>query len=131
MSSTSTRAALPAPAGESIDVGSYELDGEAPSVSLRIDEIDVVATEANKEFIEIRNTGDYTVQMDEYVIVAFGESGSACFVANLYGQLAPGERFTVGDSQVDYTIEQPLGFDMVSNTCAMIWRTNYPTDPAP
>ena len=107
------------PAGEGIDIGSYELDGEVPPVSLRIDEIDVVASEDTKEFIEIRNTGDYTVQMDEYVIAAFGESltSTSCFVTNLYGQLEPGERFTIGDTEVAYTVEQPLGFDVISNTC--------------
>ena len=115
-------------AGSSADIGAYELDATAPEKSLKIVEIDVQASNDNLEFTEIRNTGNYPVQMDAYVLVGFNSGGTACFVANLYGELTPGQLFTVGDMEVDYNVEQPLGFDVLANNCGNSEANNFADD---
>ena len=115
-------------AGGSADIGAYELDATAPDESLQLVEIDVKDANNNLEFAEIRNTGDFPVQMDGYVLVGFNDAGTACFVANLYGELMPGMLFTVGDEEVDYNTEQPLNFDVVANTCGNSEANNFADD---
>lgn len=96
------------------DIGAYEAGSRDTDPELLIVEIDVVASTNNREFVEIKNTGNYPVQMDDHVLVGFNSSAQACFAANLYGQLEPGKLFTVGDPMVTYDVEQFLDFDVVT-----------------
>lgn len=105
------------PADGQADIGAYENNSQRIPASLQISELDVASSSQNDEFVEIMNNGDYPVQMDEFVVVAFNSGGTACFVSNLYGELLPGEMYVLGDMGVDKS-NQMLTLDATSNSCS-------------
>ena len=104
--------------GTGVDLGAYEANSTDAPISVRLNEIDVNTSTGDAEFVEIKNTGDYAVQADDLALVAFdangGNPGVACFAANLYGEIAPGAVFTVGDADVTPK-DQPLDLDVVTS----------------
>ena len=106
-------------AGAQADIGSYERDGVAPTDSMRINEVDVKTPDNNTEFVELKNFGEYTVQLDQYAVVIFGSDDQIGASFNLFGQLAPGDRFVLGDSAVanlDQRWEVSFAFEDVGAT---------------
>ena len=104
------------PAGGQADIGAREENSSPTPTDVFIKEIDVVMTGNDEEFVEIRNDGDYPVQLDAFVVVGFNNSGSSCYRTDLYGELMPGMNFTIGDMMVD-NINQTLQFDVANNSC--------------
>ncbi|WP_224996214.1 T9SS type A sorting domain-containing protein [Cesiribacter sp. SM1] len=101
------------PQGEQADKGAYEANSERMQASLEITDFNVGVTEENLvdndiEFVEITNTGNYPVQMDDHVVVGFGPDDISCISINLYGELQPGETFKIGDpalKSIDHQIQ--------------------------
>ena len=106
------------PADGQADKGAHERNSEAFENTLAISDFRVTGTE--EEFVTITNTSDYPAQMDDHVLVAFPsdyeDGGSACLSVNLYGELAPGATFTVGDAAVSPKAHN-LRLDFRTNTC--------------
>ena len=110
------RSATDSNADQIADIGAFERDSEPVMVPLVISEFDTVTTPAGEddasEFIEIRNDGEFTAQLADYVLVLFrGDNGAtpeetveagaedaAYFQINLTGELAPGESYLVGEN---------------------------------
>ena len=107
---------VPGSQGGTADIGAFERGSTPTPVDLQLNEIDVKTPTGGGEFAEIKNVGDYAVQLDDYALVSFGSDGNACLTANLYGELQPGEIFVVGDDDVD-NVDQRLTFDLVQNAC--------------
>lgn len=104
------------PADGLADIGATETNSEPVPQNLMIVEIDVNSSDGSNEFVELENNGDYAVQLDNFVIVAFGSGPSSCFTANLYGELQPGETYVFSDGSVDNS-DLDFLFDNPLNGC--------------
>ena len=103
--------------GTQADIGATEANSSPTPVDIMIAELDVNNSGGGGEFVEIENRGEYTVQLDDYVLVGFGSaSNTSCLTANLYAELEPGEVFVIADDGVDNR-DQPLTFDVPANSC--------------
>lgn len=94
------------PQDEQADKGAYEANSERMPASLAITDYNVGITDENLidndiEFVEITNTGDYPVQIDDHVVVGFDPDDISCISINLYGELQPGETFKIGDEMLE------------------------------
>ena len=98
------------------EIGAYEINSSRIPQDVTYSEVDVKTSTGDGEFVELANKGNYAVQLDDYAIVCFDDAGNACFTANLYGELAPGELYTVGDSDVN-NVDQALDLDIAQNAC--------------
>ncbi|CAH1001552.1 hypothetical protein LEM8419_02455 [Neolewinella maritima] len=106
------------PAGGQADKGAHERNSEAFVTDLVITSFTVEG--ATEESVTITNNSDYPAQMDDHVLVAFprgyDDAAPACLSVNLYGELAPGATFTVGDAAVSPKAHN-LRLDFRTNTC--------------
>ena len=108
---------VPGNTSGSPDIGAYEANSSRMPQEVNISEIDVKTSSGDGEFVEVTNPGNYPLQLDDHAIVVFDEAGNACFTANLYGELAPGMMFTVGDVGTPGTVDQDLTFDVGQDAC--------------
>ena len=105
------------PAEGTADIGATEANSEPTPDDIKIVELDVNNTDGMGEFIEVKNRGAYPVQMDDYVVVAFGaQDNVSCFTANLYGELLPGELYVFADPGVSES-NLEFGFDLIQENC--------------
>lgn len=85
------------------DKGAHERGSKPFETTFEISDFNV--TDNDGEFVSITNTSEYPAQMDDHVLVAFprdyDEGGASCLSINLYGELASGETFIVGDPSVE------------------------------
>ena len=104
------------PFGGAADIGAYEANSRPITTTLKLVEIDVNSSQSDDEFVEIKNTGNFAAQMDDHVLVGFGSDGTSCVAFNLYGELQPGELFTVGESAI-MNKNHNITLDATSATC--------------
>ncbi|WP_235296285.1 T9SS type A sorting domain-containing protein [Portibacter marinus] len=98
------------------DRGAWEYQAPQRVDSLRITEVDPNTSDGTGEFIEIYNAGNYNVQIDEYLTVAFDDQGMSCFMGKMFGEIAPGEYFVFGDSAVN-NLDQPFDYAGAPDEC--------------
>ena len=98
------------PAGGGPDIGAYEADSERIPQEIAIEDFSAAGTDG--EFVSVTNTGDYALQLDDHALVTFGPDGTACLTANFYGELAPGDSFTYGETEdADQTFDLGVSQD--------------------
>lgn len=96
-----------------VDIGSYESDSRPVEGDLVINEFDAVNPGNTSEFVEIENTGAFTAQLADYVLVLYS-GDTACYSSNLQGQLSPSGLFVVGDPgvpNVDQTFADAFAYE--------------------
>jgi uncharacterized phage-like protein YoqJ len=84
-----------------VDIGAYEFESEDAPTMLVINEVDAVTTGDDSEFVELKNTGDYPLQLADHALVIYdGSDDASCYSTNLQPELQPGQLFVLGDTTV-------------------------------